>query len=102
MQSTAHARLGELSMASSPTRHDTALSPFELKNMLVELAKHRSERMMLNAGRGTRTGWRWRWSRERPSSCWAHLPLSKPGKLHSVPTLAVCRKSVVWLKGCLA
>lgn len=39
-------------MASSPTRHDTALSPFELKNMLVELAKHRSEGMMLNAGRG--------------------------------------------------
>lgn len=39
-------------MASSPTRRDTALSPFELKNMLVELARHRSERMMLNAGRG--------------------------------------------------
>lgn len=28
------------------------LSPFELKNKLVELAKHRGERMMLNAGRG--------------------------------------------------
>src|SRR5574340_284950 len=28
------------------------LSPFELKNRLVELAKHRGERMMLNAGRG--------------------------------------------------
>lgn len=28
------------------------LSPFELKNRLVELAKHRGERTMLNAGRG--------------------------------------------------
>ena len=28
------------------------LSPFELKNKLVELAKHRGERLMLNAGRG--------------------------------------------------
>ena len=28
------------------------LSPFELKNRLVELAKHRGERLMLNAGRG--------------------------------------------------
>ena len=28
------------------------LSPFELKNRLVELARHRGERMMLNAGRG--------------------------------------------------
>lgn len=28
------------------------LSPFELKNRLVDLAKHRGERMMLNAGRG--------------------------------------------------
>ena len=28
------------------------LSPFELKNRLVELAKHRGERVMLNAGRG--------------------------------------------------
>jgi aspartate 4-decarboxylase len=28
------------------------LSPFELKNKLVELAKHRGERMMINAGRG--------------------------------------------------
>ncbi|MDH4094546.1 MAG: bifunctional aspartate transaminase/aspartate 4-decarboxylase [Betaproteobacteria bacterium] len=28
------------------------VSPFELKNRLVELAKHRGERMMLNAGRG--------------------------------------------------
>lgn len=28
------------------------LSPFELKNKLVDLARHRGERMMLNAGRG--------------------------------------------------
>lgn len=28
------------------------LSPFELKNTLVELARHRGERLMLNAGRG--------------------------------------------------
>lgn len=28
------------------------LSPFELKNKLIELARHRGERMMLNAGRG--------------------------------------------------
>lgn len=28
------------------------LSPFELKNRLVELARHRGERLMLNAGRG--------------------------------------------------
>jgi aspartate 4-decarboxylase len=28
------------------------LSPFELKNALIELAKHRGERLMLNAGRG--------------------------------------------------
>jgi aspartate 4-decarboxylase len=28
------------------------LSPFELKNELIELARHRGERMMLNAGRG--------------------------------------------------
>ena len=33
-------------------RRYEALSPFELKNKLVELAKHRGERMMLNAGRG--------------------------------------------------
>jgi aspartate 4-decarboxylase len=39
-------------MASRHSRRDTALSPFELKNRLVELAKHRSEEMMLNAGRG--------------------------------------------------
>jgi aspartate 4-decarboxylase len=28
------------------------LGPFELKNALIELAKHRGERLMLNAGRG--------------------------------------------------
>lgn len=28
------------------------LSPFELKNELIDLARHRGERMMLNAGRG--------------------------------------------------
>ena len=33
-------------------RRCAGLSPFELKNRLVELAKHRGERMMLNAGRG--------------------------------------------------
>lgn len=31
---------------------DNRLSPFELKNTLIELATHRGERMMLNAGRG--------------------------------------------------
>lgn len=33
-------------------RRWAGLGPFELKNRLVELAVHRSERMMLNAGRG--------------------------------------------------
>ncbi|TAK42078.1 MAG: bifunctional aspartate transaminase/aspartate 4-decarboxylase [Betaproteobacteria bacterium] len=33
-------------------RRYAGLSPFELKNRLVELAKHRGERLMLNAGRG--------------------------------------------------
>ncbi len=33
-------------------RRYEGLSPFELKNKLVELAKHRGERLMLNAGRG--------------------------------------------------
>jgi len=33
-------------------RRYAGLSPFELKNTLVELARHRGERMMLNAGRG--------------------------------------------------
>ena len=33
-------------------RRYEGLSPFELKNRLVELAKHRGERLMLNAGRG--------------------------------------------------
>ena len=28
------------------------LSPFELKNHLIELAQSRNDRMMLNAGRG--------------------------------------------------
>jgi aspartate 4-decarboxylase len=39
-------------MDRSEERHYRGLSPFELKNKLVELAKHRGERMMLNAGRG--------------------------------------------------
>jgi aspartate 4-decarboxylase len=39
-------------MPKSETRRYAGLSPFELKNRLVELAKHRGERMMLNAGRG--------------------------------------------------
>jgi aspartate 4-decarboxylase len=39
-------------MERSEERRYEGLSPFELKNKLVELAKHRGERMMLNAGRG--------------------------------------------------
>jgi aspartate 4-decarboxylase len=39
-------------MERSEERRYGGLSPFELKNKLVELAKHRGERMMLNAGRG--------------------------------------------------
>ncbi len=39
-------------MEPSEERRYQGLSPFELKNKLVELAKHRGERMMLNAGRG--------------------------------------------------
>src|SRR5512135_852333 len=42
----------ENSMQRSEERRYEGLSPFELKNKLVELAKHRGERMMLNAGRG--------------------------------------------------
>jgi len=39
-------------MERSEERRYEGISPFELKNKLVELAKHRGERMMLNAGRG--------------------------------------------------
>lgn len=39
-------------MINSRAHGYTRLSPFELKNKLVELARHRGERMMLNAGRG--------------------------------------------------
>jgi aspartate 4-decarboxylase len=39
-------------MDPSEERQCTGLSPFELKNRLVELAKHRGERLWLNAGRG--------------------------------------------------
>jgi len=39
-------------MERAEERRYEGLSPFELKNKLVELAKHRGERMMLNAGRG--------------------------------------------------
>jgi aspartate 4-decarboxylase len=39
-------------MERSEERRYGGLSPFELKNKLVELAKHRGERMLLNAGRG--------------------------------------------------
>jgi aspartate 4-decarboxylase len=39
-------------MERTEERRYGGLSPFELKNKLVELAKHRGERMMLNAGRG--------------------------------------------------
>ncbi|MBE0619243.1 MAG: bifunctional aspartate transaminase/aspartate 4-decarboxylase [Burkholderiales bacterium] len=41
-----------MAMERSEERRYEGLSPFELKNKLVELAKHRGERMMLNAGRG--------------------------------------------------
>jgi aspartate 4-decarboxylase len=39
-------------MERSEERRYEGLSPFELKNKLVDLAKHRGERLMLNAGRG--------------------------------------------------
>ncbi len=39
-------------MERSEEHRYLGLSPFELKNKLIELAKHRGERMMLNAGRG--------------------------------------------------
>ena len=39
-------------MKRSEEQHYAELSPFELKNKLVGLAKHRGERLMLNAGRG--------------------------------------------------
>ena len=39
-------------MQKDEERRLEGLSPFELKNRLVELAKHRGERLMLNAGRG--------------------------------------------------
>ncbi len=39
-------------MDRNEERRYARLSPFEMKNTLVELARHRGERMMLNAGRG--------------------------------------------------
>lgn len=39
-------------MLRSEEKRYRRLSPFELKNKLVELARHRGERLMLNAGRG--------------------------------------------------
>jgi len=39
-------------MEKTEERRYAALSPFELKNKLIELVKHRSELLMLNAGRG--------------------------------------------------
>lgn len=39
-------------MEAAEARRYAGLSPFELKNELIELARHRGERMMLNAGRG--------------------------------------------------
>lgn len=39
-------------MESGEQHRFTALSPFELKNRLLDLARHRSEQLMLNAGRG--------------------------------------------------
>ena len=39
-------------MERSEEQRYAGLSPFEVKNRLVELATHRGERMMLNAGRG--------------------------------------------------
>jgi len=44
------------------------LSPFELKNKLVELARHRGERMMLNAGRGNPN-----WVAIEPRAAFFHL-----------------------------
>jgi len=39
-------------MQKNVVQRYAGLSPFELKNALIELAKHRGERLMLNAGRG--------------------------------------------------
>ena len=39
-------------MQTGKAQRYAGLSPFELKNALIELAKHRGERLMLNAGRG--------------------------------------------------
>ena len=39
-------------MRKSGAHRYAGLSPFELKNALIALAKHRGERLMLNAGRG--------------------------------------------------
>jgi len=36
-----------------------ALSPFELKDKLIAMAKSPRTKMMLNAGGVTRTGWRY-------------------------------------------
>jgi aspartate 4-decarboxylase len=44
--------MGKSTMRKSGEHPYAGLSPFELKNRLIELAKHRGERMMLNAGRG--------------------------------------------------
>jgi aspartate 4-decarboxylase len=42
----------EAVMERSEERRYAGLSPFEIKNKLVELARHRGEKAMLNAGRG--------------------------------------------------
>jgi aspartate 4-decarboxylase len=39
-------------MEGSEERRYARLSPFELRNRLLDLARHRSEQLMLNAGRG--------------------------------------------------
>jgi aspartate 4-decarboxylase len=39
-------------MKTEETRKYSALSPFQLKDQLIQLASSHSERMMLNAGRG--------------------------------------------------
>lgn len=55
-------------MQRSEERRYAGLSPFELKNKLVELAQHRGERMMLNAGRGNPN-----WLALKPRAAFFHL-----------------------------
>lgn len=55
-------------MDRSEERRYQGLGPFELKNKLVELAKHRGERLMLNAGRGNPN-----WIALEPRAAYFHL-----------------------------